>query len=257
MGLTLGFLGTGVITDAIVRAICKITSLDISIKVLARSTAISGKLAAEFPQVEVIADNQSLVDVSDFLVIALKRQIVPEELAKLQFKQEQVLISLVPTINRQRLAEYTRHPIDNIYRAVPLPFIAEHQSVTPIYPENTTLQQIFSQTGGVIVAADEKQFELFMMGGSMMGIYFKFADSCARWLFTQGLEEKQANIYISQLFHCLSQQTRLQESINFSKLQAEHSTPGGTNEMIARLFVEQGGAELLNHVFDDALTINQ
>jgi len=253
MAIRIGFLGTGIITDAVVRGICKVKNLDLSIKVSARSTSTSEKLARDFPHIEVIADNQELVNNSDYVVIALKRQVVAEELEKLNFRPDQTIISFVPTINRQLLANYSRQDIENIYRAVPLPFIAEHQSATPIFPSQPLLEQVFSQTGGVIVANDEHQFDVFMLGGSMMGIYFQFSGVCANWLAQQGLEPNQANGFVGQLFNCLSQKAIAQKSPDFSQLQREYSTPGGTNELITTAFSNQGGVEFLTHLFNQAL----
>jgi len=251
--ICIGFLGTGVITDAVVRALCKVEDIDLTIKISERSVAISQKLSADFPHVEIISDNQALVDNSDYVVIALKRQIVAEELEKLNFRPDQTIISFVPTINRQSIANYSKQTIENIYRAVPLPFIAEHQSATPIFPSQPLLEQLFSQTGGVIVANDEHQFDLFMLGGSMMGIYFQFSGICANWLSQQGLAPNQANLFISQLFNCLSQKSIAHKPLDFSQLQREHSTPGGTNELITTAFANQGGVEFLNKLFDQAL----
>jgi len=249
----IGFLGTGVISDAVIRGLYKVENLDLSIKVSSRSALISQKLAADFPQIDVISDNQELVNNSDYIVIALKRQIVQEELAKLKFEPNQTIISFVPTISRQLLADYSRHPIEHIYRAVPLPFIAEHQSATPIFPSHSLLEQVFSQTGGVIVANDEHQFDLFMLGGSMMGIYFQFSGICANWLAQQGLEPNQANLFISRLFNCLAQKAITHEPLDFSQLQREYSTPGGTNELITSAFAKQGGVAFLHTLFNQAL----
>jgi len=253
MTIRIGFLGTGVISDAVIRGIYKAKNLDLSINVSARSNSISQKLAADFPQIKVISDNQELVNHSDYVVIALKRQIVQEALNKLNFSPEQTIISFVPTISRKLLADYSKHPIDAIYRAVPLPFIAEHQSATPIFPSQPILEHIFSQTGGVIVANDEHQFDLFMLGGSMMGIYFQFSGACANWLAQQGLEQGQANLFISRLFNCLSQKSIANEALDFSQLQYDYSTPGGTNELIITAFAKQGGIEFLHAIFDQAL----
>jgi len=255
MTICIGFLGAGVITDAVVRGIYKAKNLDLRLNVSSRSTSISQKLAADFAQINIITDNQELINNSDYVVIALKRQVVQEELAKLKFKPDQIIISFVPTISRQLLANYSDHPIEHIYRAVPLPFIAEHQSATPLFPAQPLLEQIFSQTGGVIIANDEHQFDLFMLGGSMMGIYFQFSGVCANWLAQQGLEQHQANLFISRLFNCLSQKTIAQksESLDFSQLQRDYSTPGGTNELITTTFAKQGGVEFLYTLFDQAL----
>jgi len=252
MNLKLGFLGTGTISEAVVRGICT-AGINASIVVSPRNQERAQQLAADFTQVSIAENNQQVVDNSDWVFIALRRQIVAEELSKLRFNDNKTLISLVPTISRAQISQYSQQSIDKIYRAVPLPFIEKHQSTTPIFPANSTLQQLFSKTGGVIAAKDEKQFDLFMLGGSSMGIYFKFAGLCANWLSEQGLEPEQANRYISNLFLSLAKQSVQQDNPDFKALQDEYSTKGGTNELIAQRFEDFGGNAALLKAFASAL----
>jgi len=253
MSLKLGFLGTGTISEAVIRGICTTADSRADIMVSPRNQQIAGQLAADFKQVTVAENNQQVIDGSDYLFIALRRQIVAEELGKLDFSNTKTIISLVPTISRVQIAGYCRQDINKIYRAVPLPFIAKHQSTTPIFPDEPNLHGIFKQTGGVIVAEDEQQFDLFMLGGSTMGIYFKFAGLCANWLSEQGLQAEQANRYISNLFLSLAKQSAAQTNPDFKALQDEYSTKGGTNELIAQRFEDYGGNAALLKAFACAL----
>jgi len=253
MSLQLGFLGTGTISEAVVRGICRATTINTKIKVSPRNKQRAQQLAADFNQVEIAENNQQVIDDCDYVFIALRRQIVGEELNKLDFSKTKAIVSLVPTISRAQIAWYCNCDIGKVYRAVPLPFIAKHQSTTPIFPAEYRLQGIFEQTGGVIVSADEKQFDLFMLGGSTMGIYFKFSGLCAHWLSEQGLPVEQANRYVSNLFLSLARQSVEQDNPNFKALQDEYSTPGGTNELIAKRFEEFGGNAALLKAFASAL----
>jgi len=254
MNLQLGFIGTGVITDAVVRGICR-ANISAKILVSSRNQQISAKLAEDLPQVTQIDSNQQIIDESDYIFIALRRQILAEELSKLNFYSKQ-LISFVPTISRKLLADYTSLSINNIYRAVPLPFIAENPFVTPFFPQHNLLNKIFNLTGGTIVPNNEQQFDCFMLGGSMMGIYFQFAGVCADYLSNQGVDKQQANLYVSRLFSALAEQSSKLNDVDFRKLQAQFSTPGGTNELISSLFRQNGGEKILTSTFNQAFNIN-
>jgi len=254
MSLKLGFLGTGTISEALVRGICTAADSRADIRVSPRNQQIAQQLAADFKAVTVTENNQQVIDGSDYVFIALRRQIVAEELGKLDFNNAKAIVSLVPTISRAQIAEYCRQPVDKVYRAVPLPFIEKHQSTTPIFPNEPNLHGIFKQTGGVIVAENEKEFDLFMLGGSTMGIYFKFAGLCANWLNAQGLSKEQAGNYISNLFLSLAKQSVAQDNPDFKALQDEYSTKGGTNELIAQRFEDFGGNDALLKAFAAALS---
>jgi len=258
MTYNLGFIGTGTISDAVIRGICTSEiGNSVSIMTSSRNQQIAQKLASDFNQIRISDNNQLIVTNCDLIFIALRRQILQTELEKLNFKPHQLIISFVPTISRDLLAKYTKCNIEQIYRAVPLPFIAQHQGKTPIYPEHKILQNIFTKTGGIISAKDEQQLDVFMLGGSMMGIYFKFAGICANWLKEQGLEKEQANLYISQLFNSLARQSLGNLNPDFIKLQQEFSTKGGTNEMITSLFDQQNGSEFFTKIFNTVLRQNE
>jgi len=255
MNLKLGFIGIGTIADAVIRGICTFCDIKTQISISPRNSKIAGKLAQDFSNVTISTSNQDVISVSDYVFIALRRQILADELSALSFSKQHKIISFVPTISRSLLAQYTKQDISQIYRAVPLPFISEGKIITPIFPQNSALQDIFRQTGGTVVAPNEEQFDVFMLGGSMMGIYFKFMAICANWLNEQGLDNEQANFYISKLFNCLSEKALQQKKPNFARLQQEYSTKGGTNEMITNLFEQNNGDVFFTKIFNEVLHI--
>ena len=58
----IGFIGTGAITDAMVRGLLAEPAAVRHVMVSMRSADISARLAADFPAVIVAGDNQSIVD---------------------------------------------------------------------------------------------------------------------------------------------------------------------------------------------------
>jgi len=251
MGLKLGFVGTGTIAAAVVRAIATAADIQAQIVVSPRNRQTAEQLAAEFSRVRVAPGNQAVIDGSDVVFIALRRQIVGAALQELQFRPGQTIVSLVPTIARAQIAAWCRCPIDAVCRAVPLPFIAAHQGQTPLFPAHAALEKLFARIGGVVVAQDEAQFDAFMLGGSMMGVYFRFARACADWLHAQGLDAAQASGHVAQLFANLARVAPA--APDFAALQREYSTAGGTNEMVAHGFEALGGVQALHRALDQAL----
>jgi len=252
--LQCGFIGTGTIAAAVVRALCGAPGIKAKIILSPRNRQTAEQLAAEFSRVRVAQSNQAVIDASDVVFIALRRQIVQAELQALQFRTGQTLVSVVPTIARAQIAAWCRCPIDAVCRAVPLPFIAAHQGATPLFPANALLEKLLAQTGGVVVAHDEAQFDAFMLGGSMMGVYFRFARACADWLHGQGLDAAQASGYVAQLFANLARAAQQGGAApDFVALQDEYSTAGGTNEMVAQGFAALGGVQALHQALNHAL----
>jgi len=129
-----------------------------------------------------------------------------------------------------------------------------HKSVTPIFPVDQDLQEIFSRTGGVIEVKNEQQFNLFMTAGSIMGLYFRFVGICNDWMQEQGLDSDQTTLYLAQLFSGLAEEAVKQKTIDFKILQKKFSTIGGTNELMTRLFEEKRGTDVINGVLNEALS---
>jgi pyrroline-5-carboxylate reductase len=74
----IGFIGTGAITDALVRGLLAEPAAVVEIMVSQRSVEISAKLAADFPAVFVADDNQAIVDSCNTVVLAIRSQFVEE-----------------------------------------------------------------------------------------------------------------------------------------------------------------------------------
>lgn len=267
--MKLGFLGTGTIADAVIRGIfasdlavapdARTTrGLQIAqglqidcVAVSPRNAQIAGRLAADFSAVKVAKDNQEVVDGADLVFVALRAQITREILSALTFHKGQKIVSFVPTATCAMLSSWISDAAP-VLRAVPLPFVAQHKSATPIFPADRDLRAIFAKIGGVIEAKDEQQFNLFMTAGSLMGVYFRFAGICDEWMQQQGLMRQQSALYLARLFASLADAAAEQPDADFKVLQQEYSTKGGTNELIARLFEEKGGASALCEALDQA-----
>lgn len=269
-----GFLGTGTISDAVIRGICRNEKTNIeAIFISKRNAHIAAKLARDFSCVKIAENNQIIVDNADWVFVALPAAFCESVLRKLRFRSEQKLISFVPNPSCAEILAWAGGDAA-VFRAMPLPFIAEHKSVTPIFPADKELSALFGALGGCICAENEKQFKLFMAAGSMMGVYYRFCGLCADWLRQNGLKQDLAETYMAALFAALAEQAQARardsEPDNsgnkdakqcksrrnivpaefapegvFAVLQREYSTKGGTNEAIAEAFNAEGGAAAL------------
>jgi len=96
--MRLGFLGTGMITDAVVRGIFASDANVEKIFVSPRNTQIAHKLAADFSSIKIAKSNQEVVDCSDTIFVALRAQIAEETIKSLIFCKEKKLVTFMPTI---------------------------------------------------------------------------------------------------------------------------------------------------------------
>lgn len=248
--ITLGFLGTGTISAAIVRGLCQQNS-HYQIIVSPRNQEIAQQLQADFPkQVRIAENNQTVLDQANIIFIALRMQIAEAVIRELNFHENHKIVTLIATASQAMIADWTNH-VAPIYRAVPLPFVEKQSGVTPIYPADHQLEAIFQQLGGCVVVEDENRFNLFMIAGSFMGVYFHILENCNQWLKEQGLSQEQTAPFLAQLFSNLSQEA--QKNHDFPALEQEYSTKGGTNELISKAFTSNGGDKALSDAFNSAL----
>lgn len=242
--MKLGFIGTGTITEAIIHGLMR-SSLNVeSIVVSPRNRDIAQRLEKKYLQVQMGADNQAVVDGSDRVFICLRSQIAEETLRELRFRPDQTIVSLVAMATQEQIYDWTGRTAA-VHRAVPLPFIEKRQGKTPIYPDNEFLRFFFDALGGSIVLKAEKELAIFLVAGSMMGVYFRFIGGCNNWLTSLGVDEKQSAGYLSAMFGSLSDVMREGTSPNFLELEKAYSTTGGTNGMLADIFQQEGGIAAL------------
>ncbi len=76
---------------------------------------------------------------------------------KLKFNKNKKIISLISTINVEKLKKYTKSK--NIFRAIPLPFIGMRKGPIIICPRDNQLQNFFRHLGKVIALKNEKKLQ--------------------------------------------------------------------------------------------------
>ncbi|MBB3393783.1 pyrroline-5-carboxylate reductase [Rhizobium sp. BK060] len=71
----IGFIGTGAIADAMVRGLLTKPAVVSQVTISPRNAEIAQRLAADFAEITVAADNQAVIDASDMVVLAVRPQI--------------------------------------------------------------------------------------------------------------------------------------------------------------------------------------
>lgn len=250
--MKIGFIGTGVISEAVITGMMKsgiagelgVTEIVVS----TRSKAISSALSERYEMVRVCEDNQQIVDQSDLLFLAVLPQVAEEVLSQLTFRADQEICSLIATVASEKIVAWGGE-VARITRAVPLPPVADLAGVTVISGNSERLEAIFEALGGVIVTKSLTEFDAYTVPGSMMGTYFGFQEIVAGWIVAQGGQPDEVRGFLANVFAALSLTAEGSEE-SFEALREGHSTPGGLNEQMFRVFCDQGGREALMSAMD-------
>lgn len=248
-----GFIGTGTITEAIIVGMMNSRLSAAKVVVSPRGHAVARSLAGRFANVTVAQSNQAVVDAADILILAMRPQVAEEVLTALAIPRGKKLISLIAATSRARLAQWTGHEADVIVRAIPLPFVAAGEGVTPILPADAVAQDLFDAMGKAVVCTTQEEFDLFAVSTALMGTYFGMLERVAGWLTAQGLTQAQAREAIVPMFGSLTRMAAAAPQLSFRQLREGHSTPGGLNEQVFSDFEAKGGSDALLKALDRVL----
>ena len=136
--MKIGFLGTGHITSSVIEGIIKSKLKVKKIYISPRNRLISKKLSKKFKKVTITKNNQQLLDMSNWVFLAVTPKVGHKILKDLKFKKNQKIISFISTINLKKLKKYTKNK--NIIRVIPLPFIGIRKGPVIICPRDTCSQ---------------------------------------------------------------------------------------------------------------------
>jgi pyrroline-5-carboxylate reductase len=124
---------------------------------------------------------------------------------------------------------------------------------TPILPPNPLVKQIFDACGAALEVTDESVFDAYVAGSAIMASYFGIAKTVADWMAAHGVDPADADHYVRTLFGNLGDTMRKQTGLSFDQLREDHTTKGGLNEMVHKLFMAEGGGKALTGGLDAVL----
>ncbi|WDZ79397.1 pyrroline-5-carboxylate reductase (plasmid) [Ensifer adhaerens] len=250
---TIGFIGTGTITDAMVRGLLVEPAAGPQIIVSQRGADISAKLASEFPRVRVSADNQAIVDGCDTVVLAIRPQVAEDVVRPLKFRDGQKVISVIAATDRPTLLAWIG-PGVHLTQAIPLPFVARRKGVTAVFPADAETAAIFDVLGNAVECETKAEYDLLAAASALMATYFGIMHRTTEWLAQNGLPEEKGRAYLAPLFAGLSEAALLAgPKVDFVEMSREFATKGGLNEQVFRDFDKTGGTDALTRALDRVL----
>ncbi|MDK1492091.1 pyrroline-5-carboxylate reductase [Sinorhizobium sp. 7-81] len=250
--MRIGFVGTGAITEAMVTGIAG-SGLDVTeIVVSPRNAAIAARLASRFQSVRIAKDNQEVVDTADVLFLAVRPQIAEEVIRDLAFREGQRVVSVIAATDRPMLLTWIGEDVQ-LTQAIPLPFVADRQGVTAVYPPNAEIASIFDALGSAVQCETRDEYDLLAVASALMGTYFGLLDRATGWLVDKGMAREKARAYLGQLFTGLALAAVKEHQTPLETLRREFSTPGGLNEQVFEDFERGGGNQALANALERVL----
>ncbi len=197
------------------------------------------------------AGNQEVVDRSELVIIAVRRQDRHDALAGLRVAEDKIVVNVMAGVGNDDLRR-TLATDAPLVRAIPLPTIRERRSVTVVYPSHPAVDSFFEHLGGALPVADEPAFNVFSALTGTLTTHYAYLATLTSWAATHGIPSDDADRYLRSLFQglgrSLSDQTR-----SLQQLAADHETPNGNNERIRTTWFDQANSDALKKALDALL----
>ena len=230
--MILGFIGTGKISSSIIYGIFNSKLKVKRIYISSRNKNIAKKLSKKFKQIKVVNNNQEIIDQSSTIILGVTPNVGIKILPKLSFLKNKKIISLISTINLDKLKKITKNK--NIVRATPLPPIEINKGPIIICPPNKNAKNLFRHLGTVVEIRNERLSYNFWSTASIMAAFYETLNVSSSWLIKKGIKKNIANNYIAELFLSLSQDAVNKQSQGFRKLVKDSQTPNGLNMQVLK-----------------------
>ncbi len=230
--MNLGFLGTGHISSSIIEGIFKSKLKFKKIYLSPRNKILAKKLNKRFKKVVICKNNQQLINISNWVFLAITPKVGNKILKDLKFKKDKKIISFISTISLEKLKKITKNK--KVTRVIPLPFIGMRKGPIIICPEDKMLKTFFSNLGEVITLKSEKISKSFWATSSFMASFYNLMNETSNWLNSKGIKRKNAENYTRSLFLALAQDAVNKNKISLKQLVLESQTPGGTNAFVLK-----------------------
>lgn len=248
--MKLGFIGTGIISSALVTGFCE-SGRDVSVLVSPRTKERAEALRDRYPdQVRIASKNQQIVDESEWIFLAVLPQQAMKVLEELHFGPEKKLISLVPSLDMEEASKLTG-PLAVFADVVPLPFAAKRIGPVVLYPPVPEVKELLSILGTVVEAETREQMSILRTSTALMSPYYMLLSKVVSWCESKGLKEEKARTYLTSYWGALSQMAA--EFPGPLDELAREATPGGLNWQALNDLEEKGALDEWQKVLDPVL----
>lgn len=161
-------------------------------------------LKAEFPDMQVTADNGEAVAGADIVVLAVKPWMVGEVLHKLQLKETQMLISIAAGIKLGDLWQLLGQKGNPLFCVIPNTAISEMQSMTLVSCSQASQEQIqlvldiFSEMGLAMLIPEEKMAAATAMTSCGIAYALKYIQAAMQAGIELGVRPKDGMRMVAQ-----------------------------------------------------------
>ncbi len=226
--MNLGFIGTGNIVSDVITGISKSKISYKKIIISPRNKKKAQSLKRKFKKITIAKDNQEVINNSDWVFLGVLPQVGEKILPQLKFKNKQIIISFISTLNYSKLKKLIKKRLA-IIRAIPMPPIRLGKGPVAIFPPNKKIKNFFNKIGITIEINNEKLSKNFWAISGTMAPFFELLNTLSKLLAKKGLNKIESQKYVVYLYSALADLAVKNVSEPLDNLVKESQTPGGLN----------------------------
>lgn len=187
---TLGILGVGHLASYTVKGLRY--SGDTRKIILSPRGAKVAKELADTCHCEIAPDNQTVIDQSDLILLAVRPDTLPTLIEGLQFKPNQTVISALAGVTMDQLRRHPELQSCELVRVMPSTSAEVCSGPIPLYPANASAEALFSQIGTTVRLASEDLFDVALSHACLHGWSYFLIQQLIDWSCAQGMDEATA-----------------------------------------------------------------
>ena len=195
--------------------------------------------------------NQSVLDNSEIIFIALPPDSVKDVLKDLRFNKDHSIVSFVPFMTYDEWLTIVT-PALKVCRAVPFPTVEIHVCPILLFNPDKTVCAILENIGTPIVVQSESELQILWTLTGMIAPFYDLCETLSNWAQSYGVESSVADKYVMELFYSLTCYSGMNKPFTFSELKREATTPNGMNYE-ALTIVNQKGANAIYRIAAEAI----
>lgn len=249
--MTLGFIGTGHITAAMVAGLCTSPNPP-QILVSPRNAGTAADLAGRFKQVAVATDNQAVVDGSDWVILAIRPQVGREVVAALKFKPGQKVLSLIAPVADEWLDDAVK-PGLLVSRFLVMPPCEMHVGPAIFYPPDAEVEALLRPLGTTVPLTSRRALLALWSLTALLAPFYGFEAKAAEWAAANGADHAAAGAFVTATLHALAAVAAKPGAEPPTELAKHAQTPGGLNEQVVRELSAKGWFDAIGPALDGIL----
>lgn len=239
---TIGFLGSGAITAAMVTGFCtRASDTPYPLVVSDMNSEACDSLAHKFPaRVKAAKTLQECVDASDWIVIAVWPEAGEQVIRSLKFHPSHKIINVMFDKTVEEIKTWMNCEVAIMLHMIPGTFLSFYPGPIVQCPPTPEAANIFGKIGTIVNVDSRYHAAVF---GSITGCFapmFAVLDHLIDWAVSEGVPENAATKYITSMFAAVCQEACGKDRAGVHHM-ATVSTPGGINMQALELIDAAGG----------------